>query len=195
WSGPELFPVSPTQLQTHLNLPRRGSGCGDRPGRTGRNGRRGGHAGSSHSAQHDESGNTKVGPVEYVESLRPKLQRRLFRHARSFEYRKIDSLQRRAGQDIAADIAIGARKRQGEGRSVNPMFRRAQVDVLQGSTKSHVGSIRIIGIPITRLIEPKCGSEGKAALQIDNRVDLPPAGQLFGETLNTAEKRLAFPER
>src|SRR5882672_143228 len=88
-----------------------------------------------------------------------------------------------------------SRRREGEGSSIHPMFRRPQVDVLQGSTRSHVGAIGKISIPIARLVKPKRGSEGEAALQIDDRVELPPAHQLVRDTLDAAQECLPFPKR
>src|SRR5438445_12317723 len=75
------------------------------------------------------------------------------------------------------------------------MFRRAQVYVVQSFTRSHVGPIGKVCSSIARLIKPKCGSERKAALQVDDRVELPAARQLVRDTFDATQEWLPFPKR
>src|SRR5256885_465847 len=75
------------------------------------------------------------------------------------------------------------------------MFGRAQVDVLQGSARSHIGPIGKTGVSIARLTKTKCRSEGKTALQIHDRVELPSAHELVRNTVDAAEEGLSLPKR
>src|SRR5215470_5524699 len=166
--------ISPKEFQTELDLPR---------------GRRSAGAGpdcSGHSAwmcscwwrKHDQIRRVEIGAVQEIENLRAELKTEAFCDGGVLEHGKIPCGKSRAGDDVAAGVAVktACRRRSNEGGGIKPLPGIAQHN---GPSEVRIdeGANRIARVAIVGRVVAELRSERETCLEGDDAGERPPADQ------------------